>query len=256
MTVAISSQLKRTAQASKGTPDDVSSKPQPKPLEKEESLFFQAVGIVSGVVELDKEQPTITINRKEFPLLYFPPHTQVIKFLRKEIEATNSQYQKLIVYPRVVHFPQSNVRQQVKFCLMGYVGSGSHKEGNQITDRLRNNEFQFKGLWQFIPSCKVPCITVYRNSTPELKRQLKEMSEVARHKTLKANHIPVLWRESSVKPFRYNRNLSKSEQEQIAFVQIKARFLPERDVFGFIEEQAPPGDRVPRSLRQKKNLEK
>ena len=255
MTVAISSQPKRTAQASKGTPDDVSSKPQPKPLEKEESLFFQAVGIVSGVVELDKEQPTIAINRKEFPLLCFPPHTQVIKFLKKEIEATNSQYQKLIVYPRVVHFPQSNVRQQVKFCLMGYVGSGSHK-GNQITDRLKNNEFQFKGLWQFIPPCKVPCITVYRNSTPELKRQLKEMSEVARHKTLKANHIPVLWRESSVKPFRYNRHLSKSEQGDLFFVQIKARFLPERDVFGFIEEEAAPYDRVPRSLRQKKTLEK
>ena len=254
MTVAISSQPKKPQPKPTGEDTFVEETSTARDV-REDSFFFQAIGIVSGFVDLNKEQPTVAINKKEFPLLCFPPHTQVIKFLEKEIEATNSQYQKLIVYPKVVHFPE-NVRQQVKFCLLGYVGSGK-PEGTLITDRLRNNEFQLKGLWQFIPPCKVPCITIYRNATRELKNQLKEMSEIARHKSLKANHIPVLWRESSVKPFRYNRHLSKKEQGQPAFVQIRARFLPERDVFGFIEEEAPPiCDRIPRFLRQKKAPEK
>ncbi len=54
-------------------------------------------------------------------------------------------------------------------------------------------------------------------------------------KFMKSTHIPVLWKDSPIRPFRYNPRGGK-EQGRSMFVQIKAVFLPERDVFAFVEE--------------------
>lgn len=217
---------------------------------------FQAVGVISAEVKFteDNKFPVIVTEGKEFSLLYIPNRVTAIKLLKKEIEKTQTSFQKLIVYPQFVHLP-GKAPQQVKFSLLGFVGSNP-PSGNLISDVLKDGEFQLSGLWQFIPVCKVPCITVFRNYNPERKAIFKDLDDVTQKRFFKANHLPLFWRDSPVEPFRYNMRLSKKEQGNPAFVQVKARFLPSRNAFGFIEEINPPSDRIPRFLKvskQRKN---
>ncbi len=213
---------------------------------------FQAVGIVAAEVKFAEENQStaIVIEGKEYPLLYIPYRKKTIKLLKAEIEETASTTQRLIVYPQFLHLPGKEP-QQVKFSLLGFVGSNP-PSGTLISDVLRDGEFQLSGLWQFIPVCRVPCITVFRNNNKEVKNQLTQLNEITKKRFLKANHIPLLWRDSTAKPFRYNRNLGKEEQADRYFVQVKARFLPSRDCFGFVEEIEPPSDRIPRFIKPKK----
>ena len=223
---------------------------------------FQAVGIIAAEVKFAEENQSaaiaqrlgkaeIVIEGKEYPLLYIPTRKKTMKLLKAEIEKTASTIQRLIVYPRFLHLPGKEP-QQVKFSLLGFVGSNP-PPGVLISDVLRDGEFQLSGLWQFIPVCRVPCITIFRNNNKEVKNQLTQLNEIAKKRFLKANHIPLLWRDSTAKPFRYNRNLGKEEQADRYFVQVKARFLPGRDCFGFIKEIDLPSDRIPRFIKPKKN---
>ncbi len=61
---------------------------------------------------------------------------------------------------------------------------------------------------------------------------------------MKPAHLPVLWKQAPVKPFKYNPKAE--EQEKPAFVKIKAKFLPNKDAFGFDSLlEAPTTDRDP-----------
>ncbi|MHC5863617.1 MAG: hypothetical protein ACYTXK_42880, partial [Nostoc sp.] len=65
-------------------------------------------------------------------------------------------------------------------------------------------------------------------------------------KFMKASHIPLLWKDAPVRPFRFNPKVAKEEQGRAVFVTIKAKFLPGRDVFGFVALTALPKDSAPR----------
>jgi hypothetical protein len=80
---------------------------------------------------------------------------------------------------------------------------------------------------------------------------------------MKPNHLPVFWRDAPVKPFRYNPKAE--EQEDMPFVQIRAKFLPSKDVFAFESLLAPPTDppkylklskKDKQAAQQEKNKEK
>jgi hypothetical protein len=66
---------------------------------------------------------------------------------------------------------------------------------------------------------------------------------------MKASHIPVLWRDAPVPPFRFNPKLDKETQGKASFVQIKARFNSSRDNFEFVELLASPSDEPPNYLK-------
>jgi hypothetical protein len=66
---------------------------------------------------------------------------------------------------------------------------------------------------------------------------------------MKASHIPVLWRDAPVPPFRFNPKLDKQTQGKASFVQIKARFNSSRDNFEFVELLAIPSDEPPNYLK-------
>ncbi|MEP0924843.1 hypothetical protein NDA02_23990, partial [Leptolyngbya sp. ST-U4] len=57
-----------------------------------------------------------------------------------------------------------------------------------------------------------------------------------------------------VRPFRFNPKLEKEQQAQTYFVQVKARFVPERDVFEFVEQLSEPIQEVPGFLKASKKL--
>lgn len=89
------------------------------------------------------------------------------------------------VYPRWVHFPSRNKEYLFYFEIFSW---GDLPEGKLL------NKFYISGIWQFISVYSRPIISVYRNE----QRNEKD--------NLKINHCPVFWRDSNVKPYRYNPN--------------------------------------------------
>ncbi|MDJ0650011.1 MAG: hypothetical protein QNJ60_15060, partial [Xenococcaceae cyanobacterium MO_188.B19] len=120
---------------------------------------------------------------------------------------------------------------------------------NSISNDLKDNEFKICGLWQFIPVCRQPCISIFLNFKQERLDFLKKSDDpTTQAKFMKATHIPVLWKDSPVRPFRYNPRGGK-EQGHSMFVQIKAVFLPERDVFAFVEELGETLEQAPKFIK-------
>ncbi len=215
----------------------------------ERTAIFQAIGVVKGEVYFTEEgKATVTIFGKEYPLLWASRKLRAYDALKKEIEATGNHIQRLVVYPKAIHFPKRDQPHAIAFQLVGF-DKGLDTQG--ISQVLNDFEFKLSGLWQFIPVCRTPCISVLRNFTPERLEYIKQADPASRVRFLKASHLPLLWKEPPVQPFRFNPKAGK-DQGHPAFVQVKAKFLPQRDVFGFSEQLAPPSEKAPRFLKASK----
>lgn len=221
------------------------------PTDVEESgAIFQAVGIIVGEVHLGEDgKNTITIDRSEYQLFYIPSKRRVFDALKKEIEATGNHHQRLIVYPKVIHFPRREQPHQMAFQLVGF---DRGREQEAVSKELDDLEFKFSGLWQFIPVCQTPCISVFRNFTRERLDFIKQAEPVRKVKFMKASHIPLLWKDAPIRPFRFNPKIEKEQQGHPIFVTLKAKFLPGRNVFGFVALLAPPQETAPKFLKASK----
>jgi len=227
---------------------DNSEKSNSEATEADSGVIFQAVGIITGKVSfLEENRATVTIAQKEYPLLYIPSKLRAFEGLKKEIAATSKDMQRLIVYPKITHFPKREQVHQISFQLVGF-DSG---KGKGVSDELQDLEFKFSGLWQFIPVCATPCISVFRNFTFQRLEYIKQAELAKKIKFMKASHIPLLWRDSPVRPFRFNPKAGKDQGHPV-FIQVKAKFLPQRDVFGFVEEIAPYQETAPKFLKASK----
>lgn len=224
---------------------------EPKP--KNESLF-QAIGIIKGEVNLG-DVSTIKIGDKEYRLFYIPGRRRfAYEALKKEIEATGNTTQRLIVYPKILHFPGRDKPYIIAFQLSGFISSIPTKKEHPFNSELKDFEFRLCGLWQFIPVCRTPCISVFRNFTKDRLAWIKEAEASRKVKFMKATHAPLLWRDSPVKPFRFNPKLEKEQQAKTYFVELKARFLPDRDVFGFVELLSEPTEERPNFFKASKKM--
>ncbi len=241
-------------------PSPVSEKVEPQPSatseetveqELDDNVEFQGIGILKAEVILTEERSIIKLGEKEYRLFYIPGRRQkAYNALKKEIETTGNAVQRLIVYPKLFHFPRKEQPHGIGFQLVGFVSENNTKSG--VEEELKDGEFRFCGLWQFIPVCRVPCISIFRNFNDERLAWIKEADPTRKVKFMKASHIPLLWKDAPVRPFRFNPKLEKEEQGKPQFVQVKAKFLPDRDLFGFVEELAPPIEKSPRFLKASK----
>ncbi len=212
---------------------------------------FQAIGVIQGEVNLGEDGTnTVTIKGKKYRLKYASEKRKTLFALKLEIKRTGNNFQRLIVYPRVVHFPRRDQPQAIYFELVGFSGSSVQSKG--IINDLNDLEFKLSGLWQFIPVCRVPCISVFRNFSESRKLFIKEAEPLVKVRFMKAAHLPLLWKDSPVIPFRFNPKLGKEEQGRTMFVQVKAKFIPQRDTFGFVEQLAEPLEESPRFLKASK----
>lgn len=219
-------------------------------LEEHNSAMFQAVGIITGSVNLTCDgKNTVTIGRSTYQLFYISHKRKAFEALGKEIEATSNHTQRLVVYPKIIHFPKKDRLHQIAFQLVGF-DRGREAEGG-VSGELLDNEFKLSGLWQFIPVCRTPCISIFRNLTRERLEYIKQADPAKKVKFMKASHLPLLWKDAPCKPFRFNPK-AEGDQDHPAFVEIKAKFLPHRDVFGFIEQLAPPKETAPKFLKASK----
>jgi hypothetical protein len=221
-------------------PDPVTSSPV-------EGALFQAVGIICGEITSEGEKTFVTIGEKSYALYYSSTHKRAYEALKKEITSTGITQQKLIVYPRITHFPGGKQPYRLEFQLAGFVGHSV--SGGGIESVLQENEFKICGLWQFIPVCRVPCISVFKNFNQQRLEYIKSAPLDKKVNFMKASHIPVLWRDSPVPPFRFNKNLDKETQGKASFVQLKARFNSANDNFEFVELLEIPSESPPNYLK-------
>lgn len=210
--------------------------------ESDVPVFFQAIGIITGSVQFNEERKaSVKVAGVEYPLFYAANHRQVFVALSKEIKNTGNHEFRLLVYPRAIHFPQRETPHSIAFQAIAF---------SPLNQKFKDNcglgdfEFKLSGLWQFIPVCQLPCISVFKNFSPERLAYIKEASSQERVRFMKASHLPVVWHNSAARPFRFNPKLEKDKQGQAVFTGIKARFIPARNVFEFqqllINPTAPP----------------
>jgi hypothetical protein len=229
-----------SAEAKEPLPDVIASSPA-------EPVFFQAVGIIKGDVTSDGDKTFVTIGEKSYKLYYASTHKRAYDALLKEISNTGITQQRLIVYPRITHYPGGKQPYRLAFQLVGFVGHQASQPG--LNSVLEDLEFKISGLWQFIPVCRVPCISVFKNFNLERLEYIKSAPLDKKVNFMKASHLPVVWRDAPVRPFRFNPKLDKETQGKASFVQIKARFNSASDNFEEVELLAIPSDAPPNYLK-------
>ncbi len=232
--------ISSSASAPAPVPDVIASSPA-------EAAFFQAVGIIQGDVTSDGDKTFVTIGEKSYGLYYASTHKRAYDALKKEISNTGITQQRLIVYPRITHYPGGKQPYRLEFQLVGFVGHEPSQPG--LPSVLEENEFKISGLWQFIPVCRVPCISVFKNFNKQRLEYIKSAPLDKKVNFMKASHIPVVWRDAPVPPFRFNPKLDKETQGKASFVQIKARFNSASDNFEFVSLLAIPSDAPPNYLK-------
>lgn len=199
---------------------------------QDQQVIFQAIGIIRGDVVIEGDKASIKIGGKTYPLNYPGGTRKGYDALIKTIQDTGITQRRLTLYPRITHFPGSQPYQ------LGFqvVAFDKHDEPRTegISGELKDFEFKISGLWQFIPVCRVPCISVFKNFTRERLEFIKSAPVDKKVNFMKASHIPVVWRDAPVPPFRFNPKLDKETQGKASFVQIKARFNGDRDAFEFL----------------------
>jgi len=217
--------------------------------QSQSSAIFQAVGIVTGSVNLNSDgKNTVTIGSSTYRLFYLNHKRKAFEALGKEIEITGNLQQRLIVYPRAIHFPTKERSHEITFQLVGF-DKGQQQEG--VSRELIDLEFKLSGLWQFISVCRTPCISIFRNFSCERLDYIKQAEPAKKVKFLKASHLPLLWKDAPCKPFRFNPK-AQADQGHPAFVSLKSKFLPQRNVFGFVEQLAPVQEMAPQFLKASK----
>lgn len=135
---------------------------------------FKAVGVIQGEVNFGEDGTnTITINGITYRLKYASEKRRTLDALKLEIKNTGKNVQRLIVYPRVIHFPRIDQPHTVYFELVGFESSSVQDKG--IINELNELEFKLNGLWQFIPVCRVPCVSIFKNFNEERKLFIKQL---------------------------------------------------------------------------------
>jgi hypothetical protein len=252
MPLHLPNQSAGASQMTKTSPTKPIVKPKPKPrqelieLPSDSGAIFQAVGILPGDVAFEEQGASITVEGKQYRLFYSREHRNAFEALKLNVKATGSS-QRLIVYPYVRHFPKKDQPYQLAFQVVGFIGK-TPIEGC-ISQELQDFEFRISGLWQFIPVCGTPCITVLKNFSSERVSFIKEATVEEKVRFMKASHIPLLWSNPPVRPFRFNPRLEKEQQGSSAFVQIMALFNPDQDIFEFKALRCPPASNSPRGLK-------
>jgi hypothetical protein len=211
------------------------------PVEGNPENYYQAVGVISGRVIFTKETGyKLEIGEKQYQL-YFKKQGVFACVRPGEIN-------RLLVYPRFVHFPKRDEPAQLSFQV---IASETEKKDGMF-GTLKDNEFLLRGVWQFIPVCQTPVITVVQNYNEAFKKRTKKLDDAKKCKLLKAIHCPLFWRDAIVPAFRYRKD-SESQPDKY-FVSIKARLDFKREAFTFESLLGMPTTELPNGYRVSKKM--
>ncbi|BAT56879.1 unknown protein (plasmid) [Nostoc sp. NIES-3756] len=216
--------------------------------QQEQVNYFQAIGVISGTVKiLGTLRAIITISGVEYDLIALKSKHQPLVALKSYLEKNNTQLATLMVYPKAVHFPKKDQPYQIYFELI------THRETPiGIFEELSDGEFKLSGIWQFIPVCEIPCISIYKNLHSDRLDFIKTVDTSLKVKFMKPSHLPLIWHDATVPPFKFNHHLPKSEQDKRYFIQVKAKFSPQENNFIFDSLIGLPTQDLPKFLKASK----
>jgi hypothetical protein len=190
------------------------------PAKSKAKLFFQAVGQLRGLIQPKEDESGwyVQQGQNQYDLVLSKKLQYVVHFVEgKELTLT--------VYPQIRYEKGDREFCKIYFKLVGWTEERSPNEGL----------FTLKGIWQFIPQYKRPVISIYRNQ--------KQWDG----DRCKASHVPVLWKDSPVKPFKFN---PKSDtQGDKYFAQVQTKFIPRLNTFGVVEEIGESTLKVPKYIK-------
>ncbi|AIE75190.1 MULTISPECIES: hypothetical protein [unclassified Synechocystis] len=172
--------------------------------------YYQAIGWLRGIVRKGEERYYVQIRDADFTL-YLP---------RRAIAIAAALEGKLAW---IKCYPQSK-GEGLSFKVV-WMGTEQHEKSDP-------GIFVLRGVWQFIPQCRRPVFSVYRN---ELKSYENRPNN---------QHLPLIW--SDQPPYRFR----KDSEDRPKFYQILARLIPQRNCFGFVEQIADPVEQTPRRVKK------
>ena len=205
--------------------------------QNEETPLFQALGTVIATPYLKDDLLKVIINDDEYDLAYVRGRrTQAHRILKSKLEENSSKEMFLKLYPNAV-FWGSPKKLKLFFSLVRF---------SYNCQRIDNypKGFVLRGIWQMIPHCQSPVISIYRNlnQLPMLKR-LDTKQQIY---FVKPNHLPVSW-DAPVEPFQFNPQGKKGSQMPRYFVEVRATF---QDGLYVVEEMLrEPTLNIPKSLK-------
>lgn len=213
--------------------------------EQSQQNYFQAVGVISGQINFTEDKKLkIEIGRREYSIFSKPKPFEALKIHLKKKDTNETT---LLVYPKVIHFPKPDQPHQMHFQLV------AHQEApSGLFEELNDGEFKLSGLWQFIPVCRTPCISIFKNFNKERLDFIKSAETSLKVKFMKASHLPIVWKDAIVPPFRFNPKVAREEQAKRYFVQLKAKFNPEKNIFIFDSLMGLPTEELPNFLKASK----
>ncbi|MGK7902651.1 MAG: hypothetical protein AB4352_14800 [Hormoscilla sp.] len=213
------------------------------------SGIFQAIGLLCGTIISEDGHRYIYIGDDQaYWLGCESDHNEHWSELDPFVE-TDTEVM-LIVNPFCQHYPRDPNYDLYFRPVAIEPGPGSEVTYNGMV--LNDREFVLQGIWQFIPVCRQPCISVFRNFSEDELQKYKKMNSFERVAFAKAQHLPVQWRDAPVPPFRFNPKKDKEEQIERYFVQFKGVLIPERDIFRFESLQDMPTLEIPDHFKANK----
>ncbi len=261
-TVTESSPLSPTAETPQPAPSAIDQAPQTEPKSQSKKskkskkkqtaakpTIFQAIGTVIATPYLKDDLLKVVIDGCEYDLLYVKGfRSKAYPLLRAGLEKNGSSPMFLRLYPKAT-FDYQTSQPRVAFSLVNF-----SRACEKINDQPQG--FMLRGIWQYIPQCNSPVITIYRNrAQKEFFKKLNKSQQLAFAQPL---HIPVVW-DAPVEPFKFNPEAEKDSQMPRYFVEVRAIF---KDGLFVVEEMLrEPTRKIPKFIKvskkeQPKSVEK
>lgn len=175
--------------------------------------IFQALGKMVLTPYIKGNNLKVELNGQEYDLLYGSDFTVVAhRKLRQDLTKNGSRKMLLKLYPHV-QFSKKSFSAKLSFILGNF-------DKQYYSNRQYSHKFKLQGIWQYVPYSKTPVISIYRNM--EQLGEFKQLNEKEQLKLAKPNHLPVVWNNAPVAPFKYVEGVPKEEQMPRYFVQVRA----------------------------------
>lgn len=183
----------------------------PTTLDVSPQTYYQAIGWLRGRLTQKEERFYLEVRDRAFPL-----------YMARRLFSFARNHLNQMLWVKC--YPQSK-GEGLSFRVV-WMGTEQHEENCEA------GIFVLRGVWQFIPQCRRPVFSIYRN-------QLKDYESRPNNQ-----HLPLIWADQP--PYRFR----KDSEDKPKFYQILARLIPQRECFGFVSQIADPIDKTPRRVKK------
>lgn len=225
-------------------PGEVAQKPTKSEAGKQsksnQPTIFQAVGLIRCTPRIEGDKLFVTIGDRDYELKKGRGRwRKQFDELKQEIEQHGSTEMLLRVYPQIIH---DSKNQEIRYW---FTLVRAYFDESQCSDN--REDFIFRGIWNIVPYCDEPVISIHRNiNTLGFYQRL---SFKAKKAFIRPQDFPVVWN-APVEPFVYDPKLEKSEQMPRYFVEVRATFDDGR--YTVVEMLNEPTKEIPKYIKSMK----